>query len=197
MIETKTRDDILLEEKIDQIDDMNFDKIYDVEEFAAKQIESFEDATKTAEEKEILLDSSTKFEMEIQPNEFLDGFSWQEDKQEETIKKQKKSKNFVLGKPLFFTFTSIAFLLCILLIYNVFVINSLSSSLSQTKNIKIANAYSSAAQVENENNYINIDDTSKIEIEHELKVENKEEELLQTTNWFDYICSQIGKLFGG
>lgn len=195
MIETKTRDDILLEEKIAQIDDINFDKIYDVEEFAAKKIESFEDAENTIKDKEIVLNDNAKFEMEIEPNEFLDSFSWEE-KKEEVVKNEKKAKNFILGKPLFFTFTSIAFLLCILLIYNVFVINSLSSSLNQAKSVKVANAYSSV-NVNNENNYINIDDTKSIEIEYDNTQNNINEESLLQTNWFDYICGQINKLFGG
>ena len=46
MLDTKTRNEILLEEKIAKIDDINFDKIYDVEEFANKQIENFEDISK-------------------------------------------------------------------------------------------------------------------------------------------------------
>ena len=38
-----------MEERIAQIDDINFDKIYDIEEFATKQIESFDDVDATAE----------------------------------------------------------------------------------------------------------------------------------------------------
>jgi hypothetical protein len=38
----KTRSDILLEERIAQIDDINFDKIYDIDDFATKQMENFE-----------------------------------------------------------------------------------------------------------------------------------------------------------
>ena len=58
--------------------------------------------------------------MEVQPNEFLDNYVWKNEEQE--VSKKQKSKFFVSNKPLFFAFTSIAFLLGILLIYNVFVI---------------------------------------------------------------------------
>ncbi|MBQ3047840.1 MAG: hypothetical protein IJD48_02375 [Clostridia bacterium] len=143
MIESKSRSDILLEERIAQIDDINFDKIYDVQEFAEKQIEDFDEQNFAQDINfdDITLSSSqiepdAVFEMELQPNEFLDNLVWQ--KEEEQPVQSKKSKFSFSNKPLFFAFTSIAFLLGILLIYNVFVINSLTKNLNKPSSLSVA-----------------------------------------------------------
>ena len=132
MSQQKSRSDILLEERIAQIDDINFDKIYDVDEFAMKQIEDFEDVQEmdiptisSSNFEDTVSRDDTLFELEVQPNEFLDNHIWEKDDEDEVM--VKKPKFFISNKPLFFTFTSIAFLLCILLVYNVFVINSLTT----------------------------------------------------------------------
>ena len=147
MIVSKSRSDILLEERIAQIDDINFDKIYDVEEFATKQIEDYEEQSFNEQDFDFLdaptasisaAEPDAVFEMEVQPNEFLDNYIWKNEEQEQT--KKEKKKFFISNKPLFFAFTSIAFLLGILLIYNVFVINSLSKNLNNAANLNVASA---------------------------------------------------------
>ena len=208
MIENKTRSDILLEERIAQIDDINFDKIYDINDFATKQIESFDEAD--ADVQDLSLDLNNEiafgsnfsepeqesvFEMELQPNEFLDNYVWS--KQEEEVEVVKKEKFHVANKPLFFTFTSIAVLLCILFIYNVFVINSLESAASKSATALNANAHISYV-VENENNCITFENLSTMEIENNANknfVEEKSEP--QITNWFDSVCEYVNMLFGG
>ena len=156
MIDSKSRSDILLEERIAQIDDINFDKIYDVEEFATKQIENFEEQSFN-EQNFDFMDASVSdnqtpdavFEFEVQQNEFLDNYVWQ--KEEEKPAKKEKGKFFVSNKPLFFAFTSIAFLLGILLIYNVFVINSLSSNINNTSKLSVASAKTEICNEQNTN----------------------------------------------
>lgn len=169
MIESKSRSDILLEERIAQIDDINFDKIYDVEEFAAKQIEDFEEQNyiNDFDFSDIAMSSQQSepdavFEMEVQPNEFLDNYIWQ--KEEEQIVQKKKSKFSFSNKPLFFAFTSIAFLLGILLIYNVFVINSLTKNLNKVANLNVATA----------NNIVQEEKESKQNINNNIVVEKND-----------------------
>lgn len=158
MIESKSRSDILLEERIAQIDDINFDKIYDVEEFATKQIEDFEEQSFSEQDFDFLDASISNakepdavFEFEVQQNEFLDNYVWQ--KEEEQVAKKEKRKFFVSNKPLFFAFTSIAFLLGILLIYNVFVINSLSNNLNNTSKLNIASVKTEVYEENNLNDF--------------------------------------------
>ena len=101
MIESKSRSDILLEERIAQIDDIYFDKIYDVEEFATKQIEDFEEQGFNEQDFDFLdaqasvssAEPDAVFEMEVQPNEFLDNYVWKNEEQE--VSKKQKSKFFV------------------------------------------------------------------------------------------------------
>ena len=202
MSQQKSRSDILLEERIAQIDDINFDKIYDVDEFAIKQIEDF-DEMQDLDIQNIssmaIEDASSKedniFEVELQPNEFLDNHIWQKDEEEELA--TKKRKFFVSNRPLLFTFTSIAFLLCILLVYNVFVINSLSASVGKNSN-SLAASNSNVQVLEKENNYIQFDNSSKLEIENvDYKNYQQNNSELTKTNWFDTICNIVDKLFGG
>ena len=205
----KTTSDILLEEKIAQIDDINFDKIYDIDDFATKQIESFDhiqdfDAVKFVQSdndvnfSQNISESFSEpvFEMELQPNEFLDNHIW--NKQEDEIKEIKKEKFKVSNKPLLFTFTSIAVLLCILFIYNVFVINSLEKSVAKTEASINATNSNVLIVAEEENNYILFENSSKLNIENSntKNYENKSEGP-QVTNWFDDVCNYVNGLFGG
>lgn len=208
MIENKTRSDILLEERIAQIDDINFDKIYDIKDFAEKQIESFDETDADVQDLNLDLDNEiafdnnfsepeqeSVFEMELQPNEFLDNYVWS--KQEEEVEVVKKEKFHVANKPLFFTFTSIAILLCILFIYNVFVINSLESAAAKSATALNANANISYV-VENENNCITFENSSTMEIENNANTNFIDEESEpQITNWFDSVCNYVNMLFGG
>lgn len=179
MLENKTRSDILLEERIAQIDDINFDKIYDVADFAEKQIESFDEADADVQDLSFDLndeiavgnnfsqpEQESVFEMELQPNEFLDNYVWS--KQEEDVEVVKKEKFHIANKPLFFTFTSIAILLCILFIYNVFVINSLESAAA--KSATALNTNANVSYVEKENNYCLSENFSAIETENNANI---------------------------
>ena len=160
-----SRSELLLKEKVAQIDDINFDKIYNINEFANRKIEEFDNSNQNEVNK---IESTQKqesnlFEMELQSNDFLDNYVWHyEDEEEVSIVKRKK---FQFNKSLLYTFTSIAVLLCILLVYNVFVINSLSSSIGAKKMSAVAQTYSTSNNLEVENNFIVIDNSSKIEIE--------------------------------
>ena len=201
MVDSKTRSDILLEEKIAQIDDINFDKIYDIEEFSNKQLENFEIENLDFIDSNISSTQNTSFvgdnvfELELQPNEFLDNYNWnKEEKNEEVVKKQKFS---LANKPLFYTFTSIAILLGILFIYNLFVINSLEGSVQAKAG---ANLYSGNANVsyvvEEENNFIMFENSSKMEIENNKNYTFKDN-CSQETNWFDSVCNYVNTIFGG
>ena len=201
MVDSKTRSDILLEEKIAQIDDINFDKIYDIEEFSNKQLENFEIENLDFIDSNISSTQNTSFvgdnvfELELQPNEFLDNYNWnKEEKNEEVVKKQKFS---LANKPLFYTFTSIAILLGILFIYNLFVINSLEGSVQAKAE---ANLYSGNANisyvVEEENNFIMFENSSKMEIENNKNYTFKDN-CSQETNWFDSVCNYVNTIFGG
>lgn len=195
MIDSKSRSDILLEEKIAQIDDINFDKIYDIDDFASKQLESFEiENLDIAETQSSAVNSfvakDNVFELEMQPNEFLDNYKW--DKEDNSALVLKKEKFTLANKPLFYTFASIVVLLGILFIYNLFVINSLENSVSAKA------SYSSGANVsyavEEENNFILLENSSKIEIEN---CQNNYKQDEKQSNWFDSICNYVNTLFGG
>ena len=204
----KTRSDILLEERIAQIDDINFDKIYDIDDFATKQMENFEqiqdfDAIQFVQSnsadytQEVSTSvSEPAFEMELQTNEFLDNYVWNNNENE--VVEVKKEKFKASNKSLLFTFTSIAVLLCILFIYNVFVINSLERSVAKTAaSINTANSNVSFVY-EEENDYILFENSSKLQIEQNNE-QNYEEtsENSQITNWFDDVCNYVNGLFGG
>lgn len=211
MLDNKTRNDILLEEKIAKIDDINFDKIYDVDEFATKQLESFESndsfednlgSNKIADIDEDFIqdvavnEETPAFELELQPNEFLDNMVWGEDDEIEQISTKRKFS--LCNKPLFYTFTSIALLLCILFIYNVFVIKSLEAkaSLNATPNASI-----SVLQPVEENNNITFENSTTTEITQNAnyleKSNNENSKNNFNTNWFNEVCTFLNKLFGG
>lgn len=185
-MEGKSRNDILLEEKIDQIDDANFDKVYNINEMVDNSIDQFDN--------EIILgnfdenvsrnkQNDETFSLEVAPNEFLDNFKVGE----EEIKIHKKSK--IKNRPLIFAFTSIMALLGILFIYNMFVINSLE--------YRAGKAFATAgvlAGTEAENNVITFENGATMEIENstEYKTENKSQ-----TNWFDSLIGKVNQMFGG
>jgi low affinity Fe/Cu permease len=189
-MENKTRNDILLKERVEQIDDINFDKTFDTAEVATRELNNFD--------KEVVLNDNISkihnlqtehqaepvFSIEIQPNEFFDNIDLSAKEEE------KKSKLTVQNKPLFFTFTSIAVLLCILFIYNLFVINSLQVSLSST----VSSASPAVSTVvDEENNYILFENDNKLTIKNvEIETDNFEQ-----TNWFDSFCNEVSELFGG
>lgn len=199
MTESKTKNEIALEERIAQIDDINFDKIYDVTEFANKQIENFEGLSMSNSKiVDFDMEKATPkkaFELELQPNEFLDNMVWGQE--EESIAPVQKFK--IANKPLFITFTSIAVLLCILFIYNVFLIKSLESKIvaSSTSNLSIS------TEVVEENNYILFDNSKTLQIENanfSKSLANSKGETNQKalqTSWFDDVCNFLNQLFGG
>ncbi len=185
-METKSRNEILLEEKVDKIDDINFDKIYNIEEISNVNLNNFDDnivVNRPSSDKK----QDESFSIEIQPNEFLDTFKMG---QEANVMARKKEK--VNNKALIFTFTSIMALLCILFIYNMFVINSLSFTAGQAS---ATNGFiSSTIQETQENNNITFANSNKIEIERYDSDINEND--LQS-NWFDNIIDGLNKLFGG
>lgn len=188
-MENKSRNEILLEEKVDQIDDINFDKIYDVDEVAETNIDNF-DSEIIINDEEISNKNSKNdditFSMEIKPNEFLDTFQIG---QEAKIKARQKEKTN--NKPLIFAFTSIMALLCILFVYNLFVINSLSFAAGEAH---ATYNYTNNVSEAEENDYITFSNNSKIQIE-DYYTESREKEL--QTNWFDSVLDGLNNLFGG
>ncbi len=182
----KSRNDILLEEKIDQIDDANFGKVYDINEIADNSIDQFDGEiifddldTNVAENQR----NDETFSMEIAPNEFLDNFKVGE----EEIKLHKKSK--LKNKPLIFAFTSIMALLGILFIYNMFVINSLE--------YKAGQAYATAGVLAGrnlENDVITFENGTTMNIEYDTFSSQSEK---TQTNWFDSLINNVNQMFGG
>ncbi len=186
-METKLREDILLKERVAKIDDINFEKTFDVGEVATRELDNFD--------KEVLVndniskihnlqeqrEESSVFSIEIQPNEFFDNF-------EVGKISDKKEKFSIKNKPLFFTFASIAVLLCILFIYNLFVINNLRISATQST-VNVSTIITNGE----ENNYILFENNSKMNIEYKTpEIQNYEQ-----TNWFDSLCNDMNELFGG
>lgn len=113
----KSRSQILLEEKVDRIDDENFEELFDEktsDETTSQNIvvnlPSMDEVEKT----------ESAFSIEVQPNEFLDTFALSK-----TVTPKKPSKVHV-NKPLILTLMSIATLLCILFIYNLFELGTLA-----------------------------------------------------------------------
>ncbi len=185
-METKFRNDILLKERVAKVDDINFDRTFDLEEVATRELDNFD--------KEVVLSDNfskihnlnekqedSAFSIEVQPNEFLDNIDLSKKDEE------KKSKFSIKNIPLFFTFTSIAVLLCILFIYNLFVIKNLQVSVSQG----VPSTYSSS--LNEENNYILFDNNNKMTIDFK----DSENLNFEQTNWFDSLCDEMGELFGG
>ncbi len=197
---SRSRDEILLEEKVAQVDDVNFDKIYDLNEITTKELSNFD--------KEITLNSKpdckyydyndhsqqnlgddVAFSFEVQTNEFLDNMNWHS-KEEKSSKIKSKLKD----KPLIFAFTSIMTLLCILFIYNMFVINKLEYSAGQAQALT-SSSVSSSVNVDYENDYIEFENGNNLVIRNYPTV--KSDDLSQTSNWFDSLINGVKQLFGG
>ena len=73
-------------------------------------------------------------------------------------------------------------------------INSLESSISSSANV---NATASITTYVEENDYIMFENSSKMKIEEPKENSNANNDLSQTTNWFNVLCDDINKLFGG
>ena len=186
-MENKSRNEILLEEKVDQIDDINFDKVYDIDEVIGTNLDNFDNEVVLSHAQNSKEDGNddVTFSMEIRPNEFLDTF---EIGQDAKVKARQKEK--VNNKPLIFAFTSIMALLCILFVYNLFVINSLTFSAGTAY---AASSYTNDNTLTEENNYITFENNNKIEIEDYF---TRKKESDAQTNWFDNIINGLNNLFG-
>ena len=187
-----SREDILLKERIAQVDDINLDKLLDNEEVAEKELESFDEelvhiGNITNINSEEHLESEPAFEIEVQPNEFLDNIAF---KEEEVKQTKKDSRLNITNKPLFYCLASIIALLGILFIYNLFVIGSL-----ETKTVAaLPSATSSYSEVYTENNYIQFDNGSTLEITVHSNIQSQD---LSQTNWFDSVIGSLNQMFGG
>ncbi len=191
-MDSRSRSNILLEERINQVDDFNLDALFETQDVV-------EEVSATPEEQEISLDNITNidleekleaepvFEMEVQPNEFLDNLSFQE---EEKVENKKTHRLPVTNKPLFYALTSILALLGILFIYNLFVIGSL-----EVKAAAIATTATAATvQAMPENSYIMFDSGASLEIEnYQITIPSTPSQ----TNWFNNMVDDMGHLFGG
>ena len=191
-MDSRSRSNILLEERINQVDDFNLDALFETQDVV-------EEVSVKPEEQEISLDNITNidleekleaepvFEMEVQPNEFLDNLSFQE---EEKVENKKTHRLPVTNKPLFYALTSILALLGILFIYNLFVIGSL-----EVKAAAIApTATAATVQAMPENSYIMFDSGASLEIEnYQITIPSTPSQ----TNWFNNMVDDMGHLFGG
>ena len=184
------REDILLDERVSQVDDINFDMLLSNSEIEEKELQKFDEPVDITsqvnieqEKREESLSYSPAFEMEVMPNEFLDNIAFREDEE----KTSKKSKMKILNKPLFFTLTSIIALLGILFIYNLFMLGSLerkatalSVPLSQTESV--------------ENSYIQFENGSTMNINF---YQNATKNISAQTNWFNSLVDDLNNMFGG
>ena len=186
------KNEILLEEKVAQIDDINFDKIYDTSEIATQELENFD--------KEVVIDdnfsqisnlndeSNNVFSVEVGENEGLNCIGWEQ--KNSCKKKEKKSlreKFDFSNKPLIVACTSIVVLLCILFVYNLFVLNSLKSTWVSA----VSSAGSYQVSTVAENNVITFENGNTLKIESKLSQPNND--LNTSSNLFDEICSIFSK----
>jgi len=185
----KSREDILLEERIAQVDDINLDKLLDTQEVAEKELESFDEELVhfdniTNINTEEQLESEPAFELEIQPNEFLDNIAFKKEEKQEV---KKIGRVNITNRPLFYSLASIVVLLGILFIYNLFVIGSL-----ETKTIAALPSVAAHVEVYNENNYIQFENGSTMDIN--VCVPTTQHNLSQT-NWFDSVVNSLNQTF--
>ena len=192
-MDSKSRSNILLEERINQVDDFNLDALFEMQDDVQEE-NTLEEEPQTInidnitnidiEEK---LDAEPVFELEVQPNDFLDNLSF---KEEEKAPAKSHSKFSITNKPLFYSLTSILALLGILFIYNLFVIGSLES---KTASI-VPNVGATVSATVPENNYILFDSGAYLEIEnYQITIQNTSSQ----TNWFNNMVDDMGHLFGG
>jgi hypothetical protein len=181
------KNEILLEEKVAQIDDINFDKIYDTSEIATQELENFDTEVPISDNfsqiSNLHDNSSDIFSMEIGENEGLNTLGWEQKSVKVKQRKSLKEKFDFCNKPLIIACTSIAVLLCILFIYNLFVLNSLKSTWASS--VKVNGNYQVSTVAEN--NVISFENGNTLEIENKLSVSNGEYNL--TSNLFDEFCS--------
>ena len=185
----RSREDILLEERVAQVDDINLDKLLDTQEVAEKELESFDEelvhfdniTNINSEEK---LESEPAFELEIQPNEFLDNIAFKEEEKHEV---KKIGRVNITNRPLFYSLASIVVLLGILFIYNLFVIGSL-----ETRTVASLPSTTTHVEVLSENNYIQFENGSTLDIN--VSMPNVQHNLSQT-NWFDSVVNSLNQTF--
>ena len=182
------REDILLKERVSQVDDINLDMLLSQEEVEEKEIEKFDEPLPYVskielEEKEESLSSAPAFEMEVMPNEFLDNIAFRDEEKNVA----KKSKIKIQNKPLFVTLTSIIALLGILFIYNLFMLGSLESK-ALSLGVPIANIEST------ENSYIQFENGSTMDINFYSINTN---DISAQTNWFNSLVDGLNGKFGG
>lgn len=186
-MELKSKSDIMLDEKINQVDDFNLDKLFAYEEDVTPPqqdilIPDIELVHQTREEKLDATDDA--FSLEVMPNEFFDNISFKE----ETLQNKQKFHLNLSNKPLFVALTSIAVMLCILFIYNLFVLGGLERKVAT---MPVASfAYS---VVEKENNYILFSNGNQLSI----NIEQVDTQSFAQTNWFNDTCESLDQLFGG
>ncbi len=184
--------EILIEEKVAQIDDINFDKIYDTAEMATQELENFD--------KEVVIDdhfsqisnlddeSDNVFSVEVGENEGLNCIGWEQ--KNSCKRKEKKSfreKFDFSNKPLIVACTSIVVLLCILFVYNLFVLNSLRSTWASA--VSSVGSYQLSAGAEN--NVITFENGNTLKIESKLS--RPDEANNTSSNLFDEFCSIFSK----
>ncbi len=185
------KNEILLEEKVAQIDDINFDKIYDTSEIATQELENFDTEVPISDNfsqiSNLHDNSGNVFSMEIGENEGLNSLAWEQKGAKVKERKSFKEKFDFCNKPLIVACTSIAVLLCILFIYNLFVLNSLKSTWASTSNVAGNYQVSTVA----ENNVISFENGNTLKIENKLSAPNGEYN--SSSNLFDEICSVFTK----
>lgn len=185
------KNEILLEEKVAQIDDINFDKIYDTSEIAAQELENFDKEVPISDNfsqiSNLHDNSDNVFSMEIGENEGLNSLAWEQKGAKEKEKHSIKERFDFCNKPLILACTSIAVLLCILFVYNLFVLNSLRSTWASTAKVE-GNVQVAAVA---ENNVISFENGNTLKIESKLSAPSGEYN--SSSNLFDEICSIFSK----
>ncbi len=188
-MENKTKSDIIIDERISQVDDVNLDKLFCSQDLEIDEINDTSDDILIpdidfAPVKSEMLDSpDTVFSLEVMPNEFLDNISFREEE-----KKEDKRNISVNARQLFFALTSIAVLLCILFIYNLFVLGGLERRVATMT----ATAYTYQV-TEVENDYISFSTGHRMQINNQ----NSSFAPFAQTNWFNDTCDNLNQLFGG
>lgn len=184
------KNEILLEEKVAQIDDINFDKIYDTSEIATQELENFDTEVPISDNfsqiSNLHDNSSNVFSVEIGENEGLNSLGWEQKGEKVKQKKSFKEKFDFCNKPLIVACTSIAVLLCILFVYNLFVLNSLKSAWAS---FSTSGSYQVSTVAEN--NVISFENGNTLKIESKLSAPNGE--FNSSSNLFDEICSIFTK----
>ena len=181
-MDIRTRDEILMDEKVNQIDDVNIDKLFDTDSIIIPSL-----SEEVQHENLDAIDSA--FSMEVQPNEFLDNLEFSHD--DALPAKKEKTKLSISNKLLFFSLTSIAMLLSILFIYNLFVLGSLDRQVAAIRSTPAS--VSTVATYVPENDYISFDNGSHVAIVEREQTSSSPAQ----TNWFNSLCDDLSQWFGG